>query len=205
MPLSPCWGGSKAMPALPAPSLPAQRGHSGGHQSHLCPPYLCDPMSSLIQPAAAAVSRRRAGIQHHKTSPVRAPDAGACARDPLLPSIHPSLPPSPPKKSPNLPGNTKLGSFSQPLHPRPMRALPMRSCEGQELPELRVFPFSPSSSSPARCFSARGRRGGVGWSSEAAPVLSQAEQNTLQKNTKGEVSSPLKGALLVITGGSALL
>lgn len=134
-------------------------------------------------PSAPAEASRNPAAQNRPCarSP---PDAGAGTPGPLPPSI--------PPKPPSLPSNTKAGSLSHPLLPANLRRGDARgrSCRSRSLPSPP--PLLPP---PARCFSARGRRGGVGWSLEAAPFLSRTPSKTWE-----EISSLLKGALFLITG-----
>lgn len=151
------------MAALPAPSLPAQWGHSGGHRvtqrqrGHPPPPppppshspslHRRLPNNSVRQKAADTVSQRAGGGELESSITKQALCALPSRRRRVLcvclsPSSPPSLPPSP-QNLPSLPSNTTLFP-PPPPHPTPgqsarcqqTRAPPPPRCEGLELVEL---------------------------------------------------------------------
>lgn len=174
----------KAMQALPAPSLAAQWGHSGGHHvaqhqsrardlpppRHPHPRYCCLPNSTVRQKAADSVSQRAGGGELESSITKQ-----ALCMVPLLTQARVCPPPSIRRNSPSLPGNTKLGSLSHPSTQSADCQQPRASAA-----ELRgaggaagngMFSFSPSSR--VACFLIQGWQGGVGQGLEADPLLSQ--------------------------------
>lgn len=164
LPLSPCWQDAGEVPRRCQRFLLPPCQHNGDIQAGTAEPST-DPEPPPFSPSLSppvAVAQTAAGDSEQLTpcpsAPAEAsrnpasqnkrcarspPDAAACALGPLLPS---------PPKSPNLPGNTKPGSFSHPpSRPlRPMCAAEMRgagAAGAARSPPLRrvslAFPLLP--------------------------------------------------------------